>query len=300
LEGKQQEEASDNLQEKAASAGVVTMKLSSDGFEPEDYHDRLNGEKFVAWLTNRLLTAFEKKYGRRARMVLILDNAKYHHARGEDWINVREWNALQLGNYLRTAKVKEITVERKKKENGVTSMVKLIIPASKFTADKKDGGPTKAELLTVVLDYVKSHPIINSTLVEQALENRNRGHQLLYTPPYESWLQPIELVWARVKHQVATQAYTGRTWQQTAAQTKAALRNITPELCQRLIQHTHNLMDTWIQGEKSGSLRQFGSLDQLSRATPQQLSRVTDLELADSLIVGDAITDRENVNPMQE
>jgi len=137
-ESKQQTEVSDNLQEKAASAGIVSAKLSSEGFEPEDYHDTLNGEKFVAWLTNRLLTAFEDKYGKRARMVLILDNAKYHHARGEDWVNVREWNAIQLGNYLRTAKVKENTVERKKKENGVTSMVKLVIPASKFTADVRE------------------------------------------------------------------------------------------------------------------------------------------------------------------
>ena len=50
-ESKQQAEASDNLQEKAASAGIVSAKLSSEGSEPEDYHDTLNGEKFVAWRT---------------------------------------------------------------------------------------------------------------------------------------------------------------------------------------------------------------------------------------------------------
>jgi hypothetical protein len=77
-------EPSDNLTEKWESAGIVTASLSAEGFEPEDYHDTLNGEKFLQWIRNRLIPAFQSKYKRKT-MVLILDNAKYHHARGEDW-----------------------------------------------------------------------------------------------------------------------------------------------------------------------------------------------------------------------
>ena len=95
--------------------------------------------------------------------------------------------------FLRLAGVKSITMDDKR-----------VIPASKFTADTRGvagGGPTVKKLKQVVGDYVKSHPGINTTLVEQLMKQHK--YELLYTPPYESWLQPIELVWARVKHDVA-------------------------------------------------------------------------------------------------
>jgi hypothetical protein len=38
---------SDNLEEKCPSAAIGTNKLSAEGYEPEDYHDTLNGEKFL-------------------------------------------------------------------------------------------------------------------------------------------------------------------------------------------------------------------------------------------------------------
>lgn len=287
----------DNLGAKVASACVVTGKLSAEGVQPEDYHDTLNGEKFVAWLQNRLIPAFEKKYGKRRRMVLILDNAKYHHARGIDWVNVNSMTRVALGNYLRLAKVKQITVERKNKEG---EMEKKVIKASKFTADSTEegGGPKKKELLPIVKDYVKSHPVINTTLVQQAM--KAKGHELLYTPPYESWLQPIELVWAQVKQQVATQSSADRKVGECAEQTLAALRSITPDDCKKKVEHTHKLMDTWISSKKSGSLREFGSLEQLSRATQAELAAVTDLPLADAPIVGDAAEGKENVAPMEE
>jgi hypothetical protein len=62
------QEASDNLGERCASAGLVTAKLSADGVEPEDYHDTMNGEKFLSWMRTRLMPAFEAKY-RRKKMV---------------------------------------------------------------------------------------------------------------------------------------------------------------------------------------------------------------------------------------
>jgi len=58
-------ESSDNLEEKVFTAAVVTDKLSAEGFEPEDYHDTLDGPKFIAWLRNRLIPTFQKKYGKK-------------------------------------------------------------------------------------------------------------------------------------------------------------------------------------------------------------------------------------------
>ena len=62
---------------------------------------------------------------------------------------------------------------------------------------------------------------MNTTLVHQLMKKHK--YELLYTPPYESWLQPIELVWANVKRQVAMSASNVRKWQETKDQTKAAL-----------------------------------------------------------------------------
>jgi hypothetical protein len=55
---------SDNLEEKCASAAIVTNKLSAEGYEPKDHHSTLNGDKFLQWMKNRLIPAFKKKYPR--------------------------------------------------------------------------------------------------------------------------------------------------------------------------------------------------------------------------------------------
>jgi hypothetical protein len=139
----------------------------------------------------------------------------------------------------------------------ITNKEGRVFPSTKFTADASanGGGPTAAALKKVVSDYVKSHPAINTTLVHQLMDQHK--YKLLYTPPYELWLQPIELVWARVKHSVAMQSRTGRTWQETAAQTKTALHSITAEDCTDIIGHTHKLMDECLQSDAAGSLKRY-------------------------------------------
>ena len=71
---------------------------------------------------------------------------------------------------------------------------------------------TKDELqLSVVSDFIKSRyaPVIDNTTLVQQLNQMKEEHKhellLQYTPQYESWLQPIELVWASrwVKHRIS-------------------------------------------------------------------------------------------------
>jgi hypothetical protein len=92
-------------------------------------------------------------------------------------------NKVELGTFLRRVGVTQIT-----NDDG------RVFPSSKFTADASQagGGPTAVALRKVVSDYIKSHPAINTTLVQQLMQQHK--YKLLYTPPYESWLQPIELV----------------------------------------------------------------------------------------------------------
>lgn len=113
----------------------------------------------------------------------------------------------------------------------------------------------------------------------------------------QSWLQPIELVWARIKHAVARQAIAGRKWQETAEQTRVALRDVTPELCKDLIAHTHKLMNEWLKTSHAGSLQAHGSIDALRRLTPKQREACTDLKLAEDQVTGDVNDDKENQPP---
>jgi transposase len=268
-------EPSDNLQEKATSAAVVTDSLSAGGISPEDYHDTLNGEKFVAWLQNRLIPTFQAKYHRK-KMKLVLDNAKYHHARGPDWIVPSKLNRPECGTYLRRWGYPSIVDEAGTK-----------YLAAKFTADTKDGGPGVKVMQKVISTHLKSHPGINTTIIHQLMKDHK--YTLLYTPQYESWLQPIELVWAQAKHAVARQARVGRTWQETMAQTKAALHGMTKKACADIINHTERLVNEWLESDEAGSLKHFKTLDRLSRATKAELDRCTDLNLPEGdLRVGDA------------
>lgn len=113
-----------------------------------------------------------------------------------------------------------------------------VFPKEKLTADARGdgGGPTVKLMRSVVSDYLKSHPGINTTVVQQLMSDQQ--HRLLYTPPYESWLQPIELAWAQVKHQVARQSVLGRTNGDTDEQTAAALKGMNKQRCNKIIEHT--------------------------------------------------------------
>jgi len=278
-----------NLVEECKSASIVTGELSAEGFEPEDYHKTLNGEKFIAWMKNRLLPAFWAKYParskhRRKKMILILDNAKYHHARGEDWKTPSKMKKPELATFLRQAKFLSIT-----DDDG------HVYPASKFSADVRGdagGGPPITLMRMVVGEYIKSHPGTNTTVPHQLMKDQH--YELLYTPPYESWTQPIEMVWANVKHKVATQARRGRTHQEAAQQTRVALSSVSAELCQEIIRHTEDDMDAWLRSDDAGSLKRFGSLNALKAASAEDLAAVQDIAAEEGGEVEESSADKEN------
>jgi len=69
------------------SAELVYEAANSDG----DYHKNMNGEIFLNWENHRLIPAFEAKYGRKKKMILVLDNAAYHH-----WMGPNGWTPSKL------------------------------------------------------------------------------------------------------------------------------------------------------------------------------------------------------------
>ena len=65
---------------------------------------------------------------------------------------------------------------------------------------------TALQLKQLVKHWIEANvPIEIVRLAEEA------GHRVLFTPPYHSDLQPIELVWARIKGNIGRQYTTGTT-----------------------------------------------------------------------------------------
>ncbi|KAG9407384.1 hypothetical protein AC1031_002116 [Aphanomyces cochlioides] len=55
----------------------------------------------------------------------------------------------------------------------------------------------------------------------------NAGHQVWYSPPYHSNLQPIELVWALVKNEISRQDNHMTTFELVGKRLDVAMANLT-------------------------------------------------------------------------
>jgi hypothetical protein len=244
-------EPSNILTELYHSCALIFDEVCVDGISPADYHDTINGEKFIGWMQQRLFPTVRKLYPGR-KMYLVLDNAKYHHHRGPDWFSPSAKKKGQLADFLRQRKVQSIPVD------GGRS-----VPASKFSANagKAAGGPTLVQLKAAVKEHLAAHPEINTTVPQQLMSDQK--YELLYTPPYVSDLQPIEMIWAFTKALVARQSHRSRTAHACAVQTREAMERVTAELCQKQIAHCHAWIERFMQSEEGDSLQQFGTLKTL-------------------------------------
>jgi transposase len=199
----------------------------------------------MQWVENRLLPAFSKKYP-QIKMVLILDNASYHHVRGPDWVNIHTMNKTACAHRLIEWGVKSITVERDVKgtksiETKVFKEVTYYQPGSKYA-------PFLEELRAHIKIYISSHPSINRTEVYKLFEQHS--HELIYTPPYQPGVQPIERLWAYVKNYVASLYQSGRTMRTLLEQTYkgfygdgASHAGVDATLCVSVIRHSKEYCD---------------------------------------------------------
>jgi transposase len=101
--------------------------------------------------------------------MIMLDNAKYHSVKGDDVPKVSGMRKADCVAYLLF--------------NGINFEETM----------------TSIELKEIVKRHVAALPSEIEKLAEAA------GHRVLWTPPYHSDLQPIELIWARVKGNVGRQ-----------------------------------------------------------------------------------------------
>jgi len=237
------------LNEPALTAELVFEEVLEDGQDDSDYHNTMTGPKFVAWLRNRLLPTFAAMYPGK-KMYLVLDNASYHTPRDESWVsNSKAQNKHELAHLLIDLGVSQLTT---------TGSNPRIIPAHLYEAKVSEGGPSKDDLLAAVQKWLDEHPDHNRTVVEQLMIDA--GHSLIYTPPYCPEVQPIELLWAKVKRYVAARSTHNRSLTAAREQTEQGFEQITKMFCNSIVKHCHDWIDQFLLTDAAEDLQQCGTL----------------------------------------
>jgi len=197
---------SHELKEKRYTAEWVFVGPVKKG----DYHRNMNEKNFLRWTTERLIPSFEQTYPGK-KMILVLDNAPYHHIRADNFIDTLKLNRSDLFNELiLTADIKTLTVERGGRDTEM-DLVKL-----RNTKRGSKNAPYNRELQDALKAFVNEHPEYQEDKLEKLFDSK--GFRLIFTPPYTPALQPIELLWAEVKRRVANRFEYGRTIRQTRQQ----------------------------------------------------------------------------------
>jgi transposase len=174
-----------------------------------DYHKVFNGDNFIKWFEEQLLPNLGD-----TPCVIMMDNAAYH---------------------LVYSKTVPRPYKMKKAE-----LLEYLLSKGQSTTDQ-DGRQLPVLLLRAkVREYIEKNEV--SAVIELA---KKGNHKILFTPPYHSDLQPIELVWALVKGNVARLYSNGRTMDQLEKQLKDEFKDLTkekgPERIRGMIESTARL-----------------------------------------------------------
>ena len=179
-----------------------------------DYHDNVNSTMFMKWVTDKLRPVFARKYPGK-KMLLIADNAPYHHSREIGSLGSLSKKAMVIMmtdhevEYIDLPLVSDLCSELSKldghddhpdvQDRGDCVQVN-------FNPDEQSGRVAASrpcvanieELKASFVTYLKEHkPEIVQCKVYSYLHSL--GHSILCTPPYCPELQPIELFWAAGK-----------------------------------------------------------------------------------------------------
>ena len=162
--------ASSNVKEAAFNSELIFQGLNLD----EDYHKSVNGDVFMAWVENRLIPAFKVQYPNK-KMVLVLDNAPYHHSRPAGWKNPNKMNKMEIAAWLVEEGLKELKVIREE-------VPRTFGLASLFAARSGKYAPSLDEMRKFMKEYLKQHPEKNRTRLQECFAKH--GFELVFTPPY--------------------------------------------------------------------------------------------------------------------
>ncbi|CAN0287831.1 unnamed protein product [Ectocarpus sp. 4 AP-2014] len=220
-----------------------------------DYHDNMDADIFMEWLEKRLLPAFQKLYP-GFQMILILDNAPYHHGMMTSWKNPllakKDTNLATL----RTLVEKKVELDREDGQDGIMAFrqegpVFFPLPKAGEEFRRKPTGPSTEEVQRATYRIMRQKaPEMLETRAETFFREKGVG-RLLHTPPYCPNAQPIELFWSHGKNDVASN-FKGR---RSLADVHQALRaawyggsdRVGAANCFKLVKHSFKYVQQLIE-----------------------------------------------------
>ena len=247
-------EANNNLTETFPTCEVVFEEV---GTHNGDYHNCFDGEKFIRWVKYRLLPTLAKLFPGK-KMTLVLDNASYHKPAGIHTIRPYKMTAPMCVSFFADRHIRSIEVP-------VDDSMIVTMPLSQFKKNAPKG-PNVKQKQAAVKRYLKKNPGISLTQTDELMIEG--GHQLLWTPPYMPDLQPIELLWARIKNAVARLAVLKRTPEEAREQTEEEFGKVDEQDCEKLVRHVEKWITQWMKHDDGGSLQQYENFDDLVKHGP--------------------------------
>eukprot|EP00049_Salpingoeca_infusionum_P019447 m.361900 g.361900 ORF g.361900 m.361900 type:complete len:553 (-) comp19975_c0_seq1:79-1737(-) len=182
-----------------------TLDIFEGGNQTKDYHDMFNTAYFVDWM-RKLVATLEKDKIRNT--VIVMDNAKYHKTLPPDTPKFG-WSKAEL---LEACETFGIEIDPRSTKPLIWSQLKPKIDA-----------------------VVKPMAV---SIAEEA------GHEVLFSPPHYSDLQPIELVWAFVKGRVGRQCTLDTTFPTVKARLEAEFANLPNKTVEGCIRTACAQLDT--------------------------------------------------------
>lgn len=226
----------------------------------------------------RLVPAFNSMYGpseSRPTMVLVLDNAPYHHKESAGCVNVNSLNKLSPSQ-AQQARGDNRTLVSVAEEHNVQSLTvrrdgQLVeIPREQF---QQRGTISVVEFRLALKQWLRRNKpgVLRTQLEEMAHQH---DFELVFTPPYCPQFQPIELLWRDSKNFVAREWFTKRSPDRTAkdlmdfwfgtphtSKRQKVQPAYGPAQALRHIGESHNAINEWIATK---GLRLSGELTDLS------------------------------------
>ena len=247
------------------------------GYIGEDYHKNMDHELYNNYIQNRFIPAF-KSYFPNKKCILILDNANYHHAIGDDYMKLGGTKE-QLISKLKKLNIRSIKINR----NGID----ITFPQSTWGNRGGSSSPSVKELNETLKKELPKHKEYQTTQIQKLFDSE--GWQLIYTPPYTPEVQPIEKVWAYVKHMVASHFTPNRTPSSLQIDIIMAfygnpslnVSGVTFQFCQSLINHSYKWCDRFIDkhiypGGNLSSLAQYLREHPGQEAVPDENQDIND------------------------
>lgn len=249
-----------------------------------DYHAAMTDRMFMDWLAHRLTPAFRAVFGDK-KMILVLDNAPYHHGYDPE-VRVPESNSKKYNtDLLRKYGAKKITVKRMVHSgDGRTREVDLRFEVppegSHFPQARSSNGLSRDEVAKATRVFFKRvHPMKLVERVDAFMQKK--GWELIWTPPYMPSFQPIELFWQHGKHYVSFNYATKRTMKDVYVQIREGWYG-NPKWtgqeggwkeanCQRLVRHAIGNMNEWIKNRDKVLSGEIGALVIPSSYDPDDL-----------------------------